>query len=80
MLPSLRHYPSADDFAKEPPLVPPQIALTLLNMPAVPDAPNLLPRPQHVVLNHMYHDKSKMVKGVHVLGKAVQVDIRLTPR
>ena len=59
---------TADDFAKEPPLVPPQLALTLLNMPAVPDAPNLLPRPQHVVLNHMYHDKSKIVKGVHVLG------------
>jgi hypothetical protein len=34
--------------------------------PQVPDAPNLLPRPQHVVLNHHYSDKSKMLRGVHV--------------
>jgi 5'-AMP-activated protein kinase regulatory beta subunit len=47
---------SSDDFAKDPPPLPPQLHMTLLNMPMVPDAPNLLPRPQHVVLNHTYCD------------------------
>ena len=59
---------TADDFAKEPPACPPHLNLTLLNMPQIPDAPNLLPRPQHVVLNHMYNDKSKTLEGMHVMG------------
>ena len=42
--------------------------LTLLNMPQIPDAPNLLPRPQHVVLNHMYNDRTKQQRGQHVMG------------
>ena len=57
---------TADEIAKEPPACPPHLHLTLLNMPQIPDAPNLLPRPQHVVLNHHYSDKSKMLRGVHV--------------
>ena len=57
-----------DDFAKEPPACPPHLHLTLLNMPQIPDAPNLLPRPQHVVLNHMYNDRTKQQRGQHVMG------------
>ena len=59
---------NSDDFAKEPPPLPPQLHMTLLNMPMVPDAPNLLPRPQHVVLNHTYCDGTKSESGVQVLG------------
>ena len=58
---------TADDFAKEPPACPPHLHLTLLNVPQIPDAPNLLPRPQHVVLNHVYNDKSKTLQGVQVM-------------
>lgn len=59
---------TSEDFAKDPPPLPPQLHMTLLNMPMVPDAPNLLPRPQHVVLNHTYCDGSKAKSGVQVLG------------
>jgi len=59
---------NSDDYAKDPPPLPPQLNLTLLNMPMVPDAPNLLPRPQHVVLNHTYCDSSKVMSHVQVLG------------
>lgn len=52
--------PSApDDFAKEPPAAPPQLHLTLMNVPPLSDAPNILPRPQHVVLNHIYSDRQR---------------------
>jgi 5'-AMP-activated protein kinase, regulatory beta subunit len=57
-----------EDFSKEPPAVPPQLKLTLLNMPPIPFAPNLLPRPQHVVLNHAYVDQSKAKQGLSVIG------------
>mmetsp|Transcript_1125 Transcript_1125/g.1995 ORF Transcript_1125/g.1995 Transcript_1125/m.1995 type:complete len:266 (+) Transcript_1125:402-1199(+) len=60
--------PPPDDYAKEPPAVPPQLLLTLLNAPPNPDAPSLLPRPQHVILNHTYCEKSKNVWGTRVLG------------
>lgn len=56
--------PSPDDCAKEPPTLPPHLALTLLNVPAAAAAAAAaaagalpcggLPRPQHVVLNHLY--------------------------
>lgn len=41
--------PQPDDFAKEPPTAPPQLHLTLLNVPSIAEAPGILPRPQHVV-------------------------------
>mmetsp|Transcript_14251 Transcript_14251/g.46794 ORF Transcript_14251/g.46794 Transcript_14251/m.46794 type:complete len:278 (-) Transcript_14251:108-941(-) len=60
--------PMPDDYAKEPPALPPQLQLTLLNVPNLPEAPNLLPRPQHVVLNHVYQEKSRTSRGISVLG------------
>eukprot|EP00898_Chlorokybus_atmophyticus_P001717 jgi/Chlat1/2546/Chrsp175S02435 len=48
-----------DDYAKEPPTVPPHLHLTLLNAPPARDSPALLPRPQHVILNHAYVEKSR---------------------
>ena len=47
--------PVAEDYAKEPPIMPPQLQLTLLNVtPATHDTQSALPRPQHVVLGHVY--------------------------
>lgn len=51
--------PQPDDYAKEPPAVPPQLLLTLLNCPTAPETNAQLPRPQHVILNHLYHKRSK---------------------
>lgn len=48
--------PQPDDYAKEPPAVPPQLLLTLLNCPNTNEG---LPRPQHVILNHLYTKRSK---------------------
>jgi 5'-AMP-activated protein kinase regulatory beta subunit len=44
----------ASDFVKEPPAMPPQLQLSLLNVPPALDSIAALPRPQHVVLNHLY--------------------------
>ena len=49
-----RAMPMPEDYAKEPPGVPPHLQLTLLNVPAAPESASALPRPQHVVLNHLY--------------------------
>ena len=46
--------PETGDFLKEPPLMPPQLQLSLLNVPPAMDAIAALPRPQHVILNHLY--------------------------
>ncbi|KAJ4704101.1 SNF1-related protein kinase regulatory subunit beta-2 [Melia azedarach] len=60
---------TADDFAKEPPLVPPHLQMTLLNVPAsYMEIPPPLSRPQHVVLNHLYMQKGKSSPSVVALG------------
>jgi hypothetical protein len=46
--------PTAEDYAKEPPPPPAHLQLTLLNVPPAMDAAASLPRPQHVILNHIY--------------------------
>ncbi|GLT24917.1 hypothetical protein SLA2020_000790 [Shorea laevis] len=48
-----------EDFAKEPPMVPPHLQTTLLNLPA--SNMEILPssRPQHVILSHLYIQKGK---------------------
>ncbi|KAJ0233019.1 Association with the SNF1 complex (ASC) domain-containing protein [Hirschfeldia incana] len=61
----------AEDYSKEPPLVPPHLQMTLLNLPPGnnPDVPSSpLPRPQHVVLNHLYMQKGKSGPSVVALG------------
>ncbi|GMH19443.1 hypothetical protein Nepgr_021284 [Nepenthes gracilis] len=50
----------SEDFAKQPPSVPPHLQTTLLNAPS--SCTEILPRPsrpQHVVLNHLYMQKGK---------------------
>lgn len=59
----------SEDYAKEPPLVPPHLQMTLLNAPP-PPSPNLetTTRPQHVVINHLYMQKGKSSDSVVALG------------
>ncbi|XVF87873.1 hypothetical protein PTKIN_Ptkin18bG0155400 [Pterospermum kingtungense] len=61
----------AEDFAKEPPLVPPHLQLPLLNLPASHshvEIPPPLSRPQHVILNHLYIQKGNSGQPVVALG------------
>ncbi|KAF7840516.1 SNF1-related protein kinase regulatory subunit beta-2 [Senna tora] len=59
----------SEDYAKEPPLVPPHLQMTLLNIPATNmEIPPPLSRPQHVVLNHLYMQKGKSSPSVVALG------------
>jgi len=58
----------AEDFLKEPPAMPPQLQLSLLNVPPALDAIAALPRPQHVVLNHMYLQRTPTVTSAVVVG------------
>ena len=59
----------SEDYAKEPPLVPPHLQTTLLNVPATNmEIPPPLSRPQHVVLNHLYMQKGKNSPSVVALG------------
>jgi 5'-AMP-activated protein kinase regulatory beta subunit len=50
--------PGPEEYAKEPPAVPPHLHLTLLNVPQVMETASSLPRPQHVILNHLYVESS----------------------
>lgn len=60
----------SEDYAKDPPMAPPHLQMTLLNLPCLKgveiDAPK--PRPQHVVLNHLYMQKGKNNPTVLALG------------
>ena len=58
----------AEDFAKETPLVPPHLQMTLLNMPSYLMEIPPPSRPQHVVLNHLYGQKGRASPSVVVLG------------
>lgn len=58
----------SEDYAKEPPLVPPHLQLTLLNTPSYMDSPIPSSRPQHTVLNHLYLQKGKSGQSVVALG------------
>ncbi len=60
--------PGPEEFAKEPPAVPPHLHLTLLNVPQSMETTGSLPRPQHVILNHLYVEKGKSSRTVLVLG------------
>ena len=60
---------SSEDYAKEPPLVPPYLQMTLLNVPSTNmEVQPLTSRPQHVVLNHLYMQKGKGSPSVVALG------------
>eukprot|EP00252_Welwitschia_mirabilis_P024107 TRINITY_DN7026_c0_g1_i1.p1 TRINITY_DN7026_c0_g1~~TRINITY_DN7026_c0_g1_i1.p1 ORF type:complete len:288 (+),score=55.15 TRINITY_DN7026_c0_g1_i1:272-1135(+) len=60
-------FPAADDFSKEPPAVPSHLHLTLLNVPN-PEVSGVGTRPQHVILNHLYVEKTRSSQSVLALG------------
>ena len=64
--------PVSEDFMKEPPVIPPQLQLSLLNVPneghGVTTSGQSLPRPQHVVLNHMYLQRVNQIRSAIVVG------------
>ena len=43
--------------------MPPHLQLTLLNVPPALDAQAVLPRPQHVILNHLYCQRGQVCVG-----------------
>lgn len=53
-------HPMAEDYAKEPPVMPPHLQLTLLNVPSTAESTTSLPRPQHVILNHIYVQRGQV--------------------
>ncbi|KAL6544684.1 SNF1-related protein kinase regulatory subunit beta-2 [Orobanche minor] len=58
-----------EDFSKEPPMVPPHLNATLLNVPWYHmEIPPPHSRPQHVVLNHLYMHKDRSHPSVVALG------------
>ncbi|KVH88507.1 5-AMP-activated protein kinase, beta subunit, interaction domain-containing protein [Cynara cardunculus var. scolymus] len=58
-----------EDYAKEPPLVPPHLQMTLLNVPSPHmEIPSPFSRPQHVVLNHLYMQKGRSSTSIVALG------------
>ncbi len=59
-------YPDQDDYAKEPPGLPPHLRHIILNKPSPQADPLALPSPQHVALNHLYCTAIK--DGLMVLG------------
>ncbi|XP_068658244.1 SNF1-related protein kinase regulatory subunit beta-1-like [Aristolochia californica] len=55
-------FPVDEDFAKEPLAVPPQLHLTVLGSEETP------PKPQHVVLNHLFMEKGWASQSLVALG------------
>ncbi|XP_010538431.1 PREDICTED: SNF1-related protein kinase regulatory subunit beta-2-like [Tarenaya hassleriana] len=59
----------AEDYSKEPPVVPPHLQMTLLNLSSTStDIPSQLPRPQHVILNHIFMQKGRSGPSIVALG------------
>ncbi|PHU01779.1 SNF1-related protein kinase regulatory subunit beta-1 [Capsicum chinense] len=56
-----------EDFAKEPVAVPPQLHLTVLGSENSDGSPSS-PKPQHVVLNHLFREKGWTSQSVVALG------------
>ncbi|CAL0301086.1 unnamed protein product [Lupinus luteus] len=60
---------SSEDYAKDPPLVPPYSQMTLLNVPSTNmEIQPPISKPQHVMLNHLYMQKEKGSPSVVALG------------
>ncbi|KAG0496006.1 hypothetical protein HPP92_000620 [Vanilla planifolia] len=60
-----RPFPVDEDFAKEPPAVPPQLHLTVLGSQKLEEA---FVKPQHVVLNHLFIEKGWSSQSLVPLG------------
>lgn len=61
-------FPRDEDFAKEPVVVPSQLHLTVLGAENSVESSVSSPRPQHVVLNHLFIEKGWASQSVVALG------------
>jgi hypothetical protein len=48
--------------------MPPHLQLTLLNVPSSAEGAASLPRPQHVILNHIYIQRGQVSSDVALFG------------
>lgn len=60
-------FPLDEDYAKEPPAVPPQVHLTVLGTQN-PEEEAVAANPQHVVLNHLFIEKGWASQSLVALG------------
>lgn len=61
-------FPAEEDFAKEPVVVPQQLHLTVLGAENSEEEASSSPKPQHVVLNHLFIEKGWASQSVVALG------------
>lgn len=61
-------FPAEEDFAKEPVVVPQQLHLTVLGAENPEEEASSSPKPQHVVLNHLFIEKGWASQSVVALG------------
>ncbi len=59
--------------------MPPHLQLTLLNVPPALDATAALPRPQHVVLNHLYCQRAPSSVNALVVGTTTRCVLHTPP-
>ncbi|KAL8515976.1 hypothetical protein ACS0TY_014606 [Phlomoides rotata] len=61
-------HPGNDDDGRDPPMIPPHLQHTLLNLPTNNDPCVSLPSPQNVTLNHLYIENRESPRSVVALG------------
>eukprot|EP01026_Neomeris_dumetosa_P074222 TRINITY_DN7703_c0_g2_i1.p2 TRINITY_DN7703_c0_g2~~TRINITY_DN7703_c0_g2_i1.p2 ORF type:complete len:265 (-),score=32.53 TRINITY_DN7703_c0_g2_i1:814-1608(-) len=59
---------SPEEMSKDPPKMPAHLNLTLLNVPAALNPSAALPRPGHVILNHVYYQRGNQNVQGSVIG------------
>lgn len=61
-------FPTVDEEARDPPLVPPHLQYSLLSYPPSRDGLSSLPSPQNVTLNHLYIENRESPRSVVAVG------------
>lgn len=61
-------YPGIEDDTRDPPAAPPHLQTSVLNHQAGRDAPETLPLPHNVILNHLFIDNRDGPRSMVALG------------
>lgn len=67
-------FPADEDFTKEPPVVPPQLHMTVLGVQDTETAA----KPYHVVLNHLFIEKGSAPQSLVGLGTTYRFQSKYT--